>query len=124
MADLLGISVSGFLILTQTFTLPWLVLLGKADVIKKIADAREQDSNETCMDTSNMVAILPVLLIQSAPDMEKMIMSRLVIASESFKNVDFTDLIRVEPGSQAFHLLKAAGEADPNKKSRVRVTEQ
>lgn len=93
-------------------------------MIKKIADARGQDSNETCMDPSNMVAILPILLIQSAPDMEQMIMSRLVMASEKFRIVDFTDLIRVEPGLQAFHLLKAAGEADPNKKSRVRVAQR
>ncbi|CAG8977250.1 hypothetical protein HYALB_00009347 [Hymenoscyphus albidus] len=119
MADLLAISVSEFLILTQTHTLPWLVLLGKTDVIKKIADARgEKDAELACMETSNMVAILPLLLTQTG-DIENVAMARLKAVSPKFQDVDFAKLMKVAPGSQAFYLLKAAGEADLSKKSRI-----
>ncbi|TGO91177.1 hypothetical protein BPOR_0036g00070 [Botrytis porri] len=44
MADLLEITVSEFLILTQAYTLPWLVLWRDAKTIKKIASARNEES--------------------------------------------------------------------------------
>jgi len=121
MADLLGISVSEFLVLTQSHTLPWLVLLGKPEVIKKIAEARKdgQVCWYPCMETSNLVAILPLLLIQNVPDTESYVMKLLKAISPQFKEIDFTDLLRVEPASQALHLLKLAGDADDSKKSRV-----
>jgi serine/threonine-protein kinase ATR len=120
MADLLGISVSEFLVLTQSHTLPWLVLLGKPEVIKRIAEARK-DSQVwlSCMETSNLVAILPLLLIQNVPDTETYVMKLFKAISSQFKEIDFTDLLRVEPASQALHLLKLAGDADDSKKSRV-----
>jgi serine/threonine-protein kinase ATR len=120
MADLLGVSVTEFLLLTQTFTLPWLVLLGKSDVIKRISEARkDKEGWLACMETSNMVAILAFLLAQRSDDVENFVMSRFKAVSSQFKQVEFSDLMRVEPASQVFHLLKAAGEADDAKKARV-----
>ena len=122
MADLIGISVSEFLILTQTFTLPWLVSSGKPEIIKRIADARKDaDGWLACMETSNMVAILAHLLTQRVSDVEHFVMSRFRAICSQFKEIDFADLIRVEPASQAFYLLKWAGEADEAKKSRVLI---
>ena len=118
MADLLGISVTEFLLLTQTFTLPWLVLLGRPDVIKRITDAR-QDKEGCLAEPSNMAAVLAFLLAQRSGDIENYVMSRLKAVSSQFKEVEFSDLLRVEPASQVFHLLKAAGEADEAKKARV-----
>ena len=120
MADLLGISVSGFLLLTQSYSLPWLVLAKKGDVIQRIAEARK-DANDwaVIMAPSNMVPILALLLIQSVSDMEVFIMSLLRSISTKFKDKELEELIRIEPASQALHLLKAAGEADESKKSRV-----
>lgn len=120
MADLLGISVSEFLVLTQSHTLPWLVLFGKPEVIKKIAEARKDEEVWlACMATSNLVAILPLLLIQNVPDTETFVMRLFKAVSPKFNEADFTELLRHEPASQAIHLLKLAGDADDSKKSRV-----
>ncbi|KAG9237915.1 protein kinase-like protein rad3 [Amylocarpus encephaloides] len=120
MADLLRISVSEFLVLTQSHTLPWLVYLGKPDLIKRIAHARkDKQAWLACMETSNMVVILAFLLIQNVKDMENYVMSRLMAVSSQFKGSDFTELMRIDPGAQSFHLLKAAADADESKKSRV-----
>ena len=120
-ADLLGISVSEFLVLTQSYTLPWLVLFGKTEVIKRIAEARKDEEVWlACMATSNLVAILPLLLIQNVPDTESFVMKLFKAVSPKFNETDFTELLRHEPASQAIHLLKLAGDADDSKKSRVR----
>ena len=120
MADLLGISVSEFLVLTQSHTLPWLVLFGKPEVIKKIAEARK-DGEVWLACMANLVAILPLLLIQNVPDTETFVMRLFKAISPKFNEADFTELLRHEPASQAIHLLKLAGDADDSKKSRVRL---
>jgi serine/threonine-protein kinase ATR len=120
MADLLEITVTEFLLLTQSYTLPWLVLTKKTDVIRKIAQARRDDDPwMTCLDTSNSVPILALLLVQNVPDTESYILSLLKCVSPRFKDLDFTHTLRAEPALIALELLKAAGEADESKKSRV-----
>lgn len=108
MADLLGISVSEFLVLTQSHTLPWLVLFGKSDVIKRIAEARkDKEVWSPCMTPSNLAAILPLLLIQNVPDTETYVMKQFRAISPQFNDLDFTDLLRQEPAWQA-SLIDAA----------------
>ncbi|TVY82181.1 Protein kinase rad3 [Lachnellula suecica] len=120
LADLLGISVSEFLVLTQSHTLPWLVLSGQSDVIKRIAEARkDQEFWLACMDHSNLVTILSLLLIQDVPDTETFVMRLLYAVSPQFKDVDFTELLRHAPAQTALNLLKLAADADESKKSRI-----
>ena len=120
MADLLGISVSDFLVLTQSQTLPYLVLNKNIEVIRRISQARGDKHNfSVCAESSNSVAILALLLQQNVPDMESFVMSLLRNVSDTFKSEDLTDRMRIEPSSTAFHLLVAAAEADESKKSRV-----
>jgi hypothetical protein len=120
MADLLGMSVSEFLVLTQSHTLPWLVLNKQAVVIKRIAEARKApETSVMCMDPINWCPILALLLVQPVPDMELYVLSTLRGAVPGFKGYDLPLLIRCEPASTALCLLKAAGEADEDKKSRV-----
>lgn len=120
MADLLGKSVQEFLILTQSYTLPYLVRDSKIDVIKKIANASQDDEDYAiCMDPRNIVPILALLLVQDVTDPEKYILNLLKPTSPRFKGIDLTDLVRVEPSSLALHLLKAAGDADDKRKGRV-----
>jgi serine/threonine-protein kinase ATR len=122
MADLLGKSVQQFLFMTQSFTLPYLVNQGKIDVIKRIAQTSQQDDDYViCMDPKNLVPILGLLMMQSVSDLEKYISSLLRATSPRFKEFDITDLMRVEPSLLALHLLKAAGDADDQKRGRVRA---
>lgn len=124
MADLLAMSVTEFLILTQSYTLPWLVYGLKTDVIRRISEARK-DAEEwmVCMAESNLIPILALLLVQDKPDLEDFIMSRFRKIHPRFEELDLVELIRVEPSAEALLLLKAAGEADDSKKSRVRHLE-
>jgi serine/threonine-protein kinase ATR len=120
MADLLGMSVSEFLVLTQSHTLPWLVLNKQAEVIKRIAEARRApEPSVMCMDPLNWCSILALLLIQSVHDTELYVLNTLKGAATGFKGFDLADLIRIDPASTALCLLKIAGEADDGKKSRV-----
>jgi serine/threonine-protein kinase ATR len=122
MSDLLEMSVPEFLVLTQSYTLPWLVMHKRTDVIKRISQARKDDDGlKVCMEISNLVPILAKLLQQKAPDTGAYVMQLLRAASPGFKDFEVTDLMRIEPASIALHLLKAAGEADDEQKPRVRI---
>lgn len=120
MSDLLDVSVRDFLIMTQSFTLPYLVLLGKVDVIERIKQAsRPEEDYVICLDPQNLLPILGLLMIQSVPDHEKYILKLLTATSSRFKEFDIIDLMRTEPATLITHLLKAAGDADDQKKGRV-----
>ncbi|RKF54549.1 Protein kinase rad3 [Golovinomyces cichoracearum] len=121
-ADLLQITVSEFLLLTQSYTIPWLVMGKKVDVIQRISEARkDSEIGMACAESSNLVPTLALLMTQDRPDIENYIMSHLRFASPRFKNTDLEELMRVEPASQALHLLKAAGEAHDDKKKKIYV---
>ncbi|KAI1003089.1 Protein kinase [Podosphaera aphanis] len=120
MADLLQITVVEFLLLTQSHTIPWLVMGKRTDVIKRISVARKDaEVGMACAEASNLVPTLALLMIQDVPDIENYIMSHLKYASPRFKDTNLDELMRVEPASQALHLLKAAGEAQDDKKRRI-----
>jgi serine/threonine-protein kinase ATR len=121
MADLLGMSVSEFLVLTQTHTLPWLVVTKQTAVLGRIAEARRKEGGVyvMCSEPVNWCPILALLLVQTVPDLEGYIMATLCAAAPEFNDFDLADLVRLEPASTALCLLKAIGEADESKKSRV-----
>lgn len=119
-ADLIGVTVDEFLLITQKHTLPWLVLMKKRDVILRIAKAREEDEpGSLLLDNSNLSCVLALLLVQNVPDLEDHTMSLFREISSRFNDTDLVDLFRIEPIKLAFELLKAAGEANDSKKSRV-----
>ncbi|RKF63720.1 Protein kinase rad3 [Erysiphe neolycopersici] len=120
MADLLQMTVTEFLLLTQSYTIPWLVMGKKIDVIRRISEARkDSDIGLACAESSNLVPTLTLLMIQGIPDTENYIMSHLRYASPRFKDTDLDELMRVEPASQALYLLKAAGEAHDDEKKKI-----
>ena len=121
LTDLLGVTVPDFLKLTQSYTLPYLVLFRKAEVIDRIAQARGSDSTVrvTLMASANMSSILALLLTQQSVDIEATTMALLRHACPQFESVDVADLARSEPIATAFQLLQAAGEEDVGQMARV-----
>lgn len=121
LSDLLRVSVSEFLIMTQSHTLPYLVMTRKIEVINRISAVTGEDNAQLLMHKENLVAVLALLLQQNVPDMETYIMTLLKAVSRQFADVDFVSILQNGPCEQALHLLKAAAEADDSKKSRVRI---
>ncbi|KAF8859864.1 protein kinase-like protein rad3 [Acephala macrosclerotiorum] len=120
MADLLKISVTEFLILTQSYTLPYLIMTKKIDVISRIAEASNKNNFNLLMHKDNLVSVIALLLQQSVADMETYVLSLLRLADVEFKNYDLNTLLRIGASEKALLLLKAAAEADDSKKSRIR----
>lgn len=121
MSDLLGISVPEFLSLSQMYTIPYLVLTKKREILQKIANACGRTTKALCMDHNNMAAILAYILLQSSGEMESVIMNLLNAVSSEFSNLDCAELVRAEPILTASELLKAAGEDDDVKKAKVNL---
>ena len=119
--ELLNIKVPEFLILTQTYTIPYLISAKKWPVLQRIADARSPEYSiwSLCTEPANMAAILAYLLLQPSTDVEHMVMASLYEASPDFKKFDLEKAINSVPIPIACELLKVAGEEDEEKKSRV-----
>ncbi|EON65245.1 hypothetical protein W97_04482 [Coniosporium apollinis CBS 100218] len=122
LSDFLEVSVTQLLLLTQTDTLPYLVLTKKHDVLQRIASARGPATSVQDICTQprkNLAAIVALLLLQSSPDSERYTMDLLCEAAPGLKD-DLSGLIELEPVLIACEILKAADEEDTSKKSRVR----
>ncbi|KAF8246273.1 hypothetical protein K440DRAFT_655242 [Wilcoxina mikolae CBS 423.85] len=101
-----------FLQLTQSYTLPYLVLSGKTDIIQKIAKASRPDCTVQVVCHDNIASILPVLLVQDVPNVEKHTMHLLEAISPEFASSSLTELVRPDSLTIAAELLKTAGETD------------
>lgn len=123
MADLLAMSISDLLQMTQIYTLPWLVLSKKKDIVQRISQAAGANGAwEICMNGKNLAPIMALLLVQPVTDQEEFIMTLLKYVSlEGFEKVDVLYLIRMAAIEIVFELLNASGEADESKKPRVRA---
>ena len=118
-SDLLAMSVSDFLSMTQVHTVPFLVLTKKQDVLQRIADACGQSIMVLCREHNNLAAILSCVLLRTSKDAESLVMALLNAVSPEFGNVDCAELLKSEPQSTASELLRAAGENDGMKESKV-----
>lgn len=115
LSDLMSITVSELLRLTQTYTLPYLVLTKQQNILQRVADACNRSIKDICMEPANTSAILAYILLRSPSDAEVTIMSALQSVSSEFLNVDCAELIKAEPVLIASELLKTAGDADATK---------
>ncbi|KAH8661929.1 phosphatidylinositol 3 [Xylariales sp. PMI_506] len=121
LAELLGLSIAEFLLLTQRHTLPWLVLTKKQEVIQKIAEVRgEKDSWRPCLDNDNLGPILALLLVQDVSDVESHSMSLLRHISPHFDGFTLGEIISIEPLMTCLELLKAIGDAEERLKPHIR----
>ncbi|KAL8735716.1 MAG: hypothetical protein Q9181_002719 [Wetmoreana brouardii] len=119
LSDLISVTVAGLLRLTQTHTLPYLVLTKRRDIVQRIADACNRSVKELCMEHSNMSNILAYIMLQSSSETEITIMTAFEVVSSEFANVNCSELVKAEPVLIASELLKASGELDEASKSKA-----
>lgn len=121
LAELLDMSIAELLLYVQKYALPWLVLTKKRDVIQKIAEARgEEEIWRSCLDEANLGPILALLLTQETPDMQEYCMDLLkYISPHLSESGGLLELLRIEPIGTTLELLKAAGDADEDRKGHV-----
>ena len=119
LSDLLAMSVSEFLSTTQIYTVPFFVLTKKQDVLQRIADACGLSIMALCREHNNLAAILSCILLKTSSDVESLVMALLNAVSPEFSNVDCVELLKSEPQATASELLRAAGENDEGKKTKV-----
>lgn len=105
--------------MSRVYTIPYLVLTKKREVLHKIANACGRTTKAMCMDHTNMAAILACILLESSGEMESVIINLLNAVSSEFSNLDCAELVRAEPILTASELLKAAGEDNEVKKAKV-----
>jgi len=123
LADILAVTVAGFLVFTQTYTTPFLVLTKKREVLQRIADSSNRSPKQLCMDHSNLAAILACILMQESEDIEGMIMALFSNISPEFGKIHYTDLLKAEQPLTAAELLKAATDEDDSGKQKVKLVE-
>lgn len=122
LADLLAMSVNQFLYLTQTVTIPSLILTKKKEVLQRIASARGGNTTvqDICLQPRrNLAGILALLLAQPSSDPEGTVVAFLAEAAEGFQDCDLAGLVKLDPVLVACEMLKAAGDEDESKKPRV-----
>ncbi len=120
-SELLAMSVSEFLILTQVYTIPYLVLTKKGEILEEVAKACGRPIGALCMDRNNMAAILACILLQSSEDMESVVMKLLTAVSSEFGELDWANLVWAEAVLTASELLKVASEDKKFKRPKVNI---
>ncbi|KAL8800291.1 MAG: hypothetical protein Q9182_005285 [Xanthomendoza sp. 2 TL-2023] len=118
-SDLLSVTVSELLRLTQVYTLPYFVLTEQQDILQRIANACNRSIKELCLEPINMSAILAYMLLRSPSEAEVTIMTALQSVSSEFNNVDCAELVKSEPVLIALELLKAASDSDDVTRPKV-----
>ncbi|KAF2431255.1 hypothetical protein EJ08DRAFT_649062 [Tothia fuscella] len=123
LADLLSMSVNELLMLTQTDTLPYLILMRKRDVLQRLAQARSAHTNVQDMwlqPSKNLAAVMSLLLVQQSPDVEQASYDLLQDAAPGFMDeTDLSALVKVDPILIACEILKHAGDLPEGKKTNA-----
>ncbi|KAK9466961.1 hypothetical protein V1512DRAFT_225198 [Lipomyces arxii] len=113
LSQLLGVSINNFLVRTQEYTIPYLILARKTSVIERMANIDGKTVFELCM--ANMYSILAVLLTQNFHDLLKVPMTYLIECSEKFARIPITSLIRADLIALSIEILKTYCEEDKGK---------
>ncbi|KAF2206005.1 hypothetical protein GQ43DRAFT_427658 [Delitschia confertaspora ATCC 74209] len=121
LSDLLGMSVNQMLLLTQTETLPLLVLTKRKEVLQRIATARGTPIEILCMlPHKNLAGILALLLSQPVTNVKKAAADAINAVAPRLEELghDLPALVKMEPVLVACELLKMAAE-DESKKAQA-----
>ncbi|TLD37485.1 ABC1 family protein [Venturia nashicola] len=118
LSELLGISVNDFLLLTQTETIPYLILTRRRDVLLRIAQARGPAAGVQDLwlqPSRNLAAVISLLFIQPSPDPELAAIGLLKDVAPDFTEHDLSNLVRVDPILIACAILKEAADGQDSK---------
>jgi len=121
-ADLFQFNVPELVLHVHLHALPWLVLSKRRDVIQKIAECRgEKEIWLMFVDNATMSSVLALLLRQDVPggQIEAFTMALLRHVSPHFNNSTLVDVLRPVTVQVILELLKAAGDADEDRKAFV-----
>jgi serine/threonine-protein kinase ATR len=108
--------------MTQSETLPHLVLMKRKDLLQRIATARGTSIQDVCTQPRrNLACILAMLLCQPVKDVEEAAMDALVTVTPAFQENDnnLSNWVKLEPVLVACEILKTLAEADDSKKPQV-----
>ncbi|KAL8729547.1 MAG: hypothetical protein Q9166_004627 [cf. Caloplaca sp. 2 TL-2023] len=119
LSDLLSVTVSELLRLTQIHTLPYFVSTKQRELLQRIADACNRSIKEICMEPVNIAAILAYILLRSPGEAEITSMTAFKAVSSEFNHFDCAGILNAEPLLIAVELLKTAGDADESTKSKA-----
>jgi serine/threonine-protein kinase ATR len=122
LSDLLGMSVNQMLLMTQTETLPHLVLTKRVNVLQRIATARGTSIQDICTQPRrNLACILALLLCQPVAHIEESAMEALAAVAPAFRENEnsLASWIKLEPVLVACELLKTAAEENDARKPQV-----
>jgi serine/threonine-protein kinase ATR len=124
LAEILEISVNELLILTQTDTVPYLILSRKKDVLQRVAQARgiaTAVQDVWLQPSKNLAAVMSLLLVQEAPDVEQAAVALLQDAAPGFVETDLSAMVKVDPILIACEILKYAGDCHNSKRPQVSI---
>lgn len=123
LSDLLGCSVAHLLRSSQSHTVPYLLLWGHLDVLKRIATAQDSGSTpwDICIDPDNLTAILPLLVTQHPDNADVATVEILRRVNPDFAIGDVDALFKAEIIAVARETLKIGGEADQTHRAQVLI---
>ncbi|KAF2860353.1 hypothetical protein K470DRAFT_74713 [Piedraia hortae CBS 480.64] len=119
LCDLLRVEVNAFLVMTQYYTVPDLVLNKKRDILQRIAEARgkKESVRDVCLQPiSNLAATLACLFFQPVGEVEKAALQCLVHVAPEFAGVDLASIVKIDSVLTSCEMLKRSGDAPVNEK--------
>ena len=124
--ELISMDIDGFLRATIPFTLPYMILSKRHDVIERLRIAADPDQKDNVTVSSliadHCAAILGVILIQDMADLEAETLQLLREVCENLSAITLEELVRSEPIPLASEILKSCGGDDLKRKQRVCIT--
>jgi serine/threonine-protein kinase ATR len=120
LTDFVSMDVKEFLRVTQSYTLPYLVLWKNNDIISRIAQAvSKKGVTVQVLCHENMAFILALLFVQDTKNVEATAKGLLASACDEYHKIDLGELVRPDAIPIAAELLKLSADADPALKKRV-----
>lgn len=120
LCDLIGLKFDHFLKMTDTYVLPRLVLMGRADIIQAMAATGKQSLYDLCTSRSNLASILGFLLVHHSDD-HALVTSLLNRLSSEFQVHSLAGWVRTEPVLITCELLRGLAVVTIDGSSKVCV---